>query len=116
MQPERTDSDVVTWALRRLNIIAGDAEADGFELENALQSWTDLHAELSHDEMIEFPADQIPREAFRSCYQLFADWIATSYGRQPVADPDSPMHPSRIFLQRRIAVVDDGEVREIEAY
>jgi hypothetical protein len=112
----RTDRDVVVFSLRHLNVIAGDDEGEGFEIENALAVWHALHAELAMDQLVEFPADEIPSEAFRSCFQLLADAIAPAKGRQPFAPAEDDMHPSRVLFRKRLAMPDDGEIREISEF
>ena len=112
----RSAIDVVTEALRRLNLIAGDAEAAGFEADNTLARWHELASDLADEEIIEFPAGEVPIEAFRSCVNLLADTIAPSYGRQPLADPDNDLHPSRVRLRRRLANREDGDVMTISEF
>lgn len=112
----RSDLDVVTEALRRLNVIPGDAEADGFEADNALASWLALHAELADDELATFPPAEIPIEVFRSCAFLLADVLAPSKGRQPFNDPEDESHPSKLRLRRYVANRDDGDVMQISEF
>lgn len=110
----RTDVDVVTEALRALVVISGDEEPAGFERDNTLARWHELHADLADDGLIEFPSDAVPLEAFRACWSLLADAIAAGYGRAPLlGSVDDPMHPMRTRLQRRISASDDGETRPI---
>lgn len=104
------------FALRHLNIVPGDDEPEDFMADNTLALWASLHSELELDGLVEFPADQVPAEAFRHCFLLLADAIAPSHGRQPFAPVDEPLHPSRVFLARRMAVPNDGEVREIQEF
>ncbi len=112
----RSSADLVTEALRLLNVIAGDQEADGFERDNAVRRWQEMHAELVDDGLAEFDADDIPLDAFRAVARLFADVIAPTYGRAASIDPDDPMHPARDRLRRRISLDSDGEQVTIEEF
>lgn len=112
----RSSRDVVVEALRDLNIIPGDAEPEGFELDNGLARWEELHADLADDELIEFPADEIPIEAFRACWGILRDVVGRTYGRTDLRDPDDPQHPSRIRFMRRLANRDAGEVLPIQEF
>lgn len=112
----RSDVDLVTEALRRLNVIAGDAEADGFEADNALARWHELHAELADDDFLVFASNEIPIEVFRACAFLLADVMAPSKGRQPFNDPDAEDHPSKLRLRRHMANREDGDVMEISEF
>jgi hypothetical protein len=112
----RTAADLVTTTLRRQHIIAGDEEASGFELDNALKQWAEVHAELVDDGLAEFPADQIPLDIFQALVRYFGDVISPNYGREPKDDPDNPMHPARERMRRRIAADDAADVVEIQEF
>ncbi len=86
----RTPHDLATRVLKLLGLLDAQEEASAEDAADIIRTYEEKWSEFSARELVYWPRDVIPDEAFQHIARIVADDMATTFGRAaPVENDES---------------------------